>query len=108
MAEEINETLLEEQSEPSEQDHEVDESVRIIREVSASTEAENTNFTPEVRDKGDSFFRYTVSYGLVAVGIIMVALAAFTERFSNLFVGGVLFALFGLFLDFLTRKVKKD
>ena len=69
MAEEINETLLEEQSEPSEQDHEVDESVRIIREVSASTEAENTNFTPEVRDKGDSFFRYTVSYGLVAVGI---------------------------------------
>jgi hypothetical protein len=106
MAEETNDVLQEQPKE--EQKHEVDESVRLIREISESKEVESVNFTPGVREKGDNFFRYALCYGLIAVGIIMIALAAFNKEYSNLFVGGVLFAVFGLFLDFLTRKIKKD
>ena len=62
---------------------EVDESVRIIREVSESTEVESTNFTPDVREKGDGAFHAVLCIGLIVVG-------------------------FGLLLDFLTRKIKKD
>ena len=106
MAEETNDVLQEQPKE--EQKHEVDESVRLIREISESKEVESVNFTPGVREKGDNFFRYVLCFGLIAVGIIMIARAAFNKEYSNLFVGGVLFAVLGLFLDFLTRKIKKD
>ena len=92
----------------NDQNENVDESVRIIREVSASKEVTATNFTPDTRRKGDGAFHAVLCIGLIVVGVIMILLASFVKGYSDLFVGGVLFALLGLVLDFLSRKIKKD
>ncbi|MBR5667431.1 MAG: hypothetical protein IKW95_07080 [Lachnospiraceae bacterium] len=89
---------------------EVDESVQLIRDVSATKEFVSKHSTKTGRKGVDSVYRVVLCYGLIIVGIGMIILAAVSknEEYSSLYVGGILFALLGIGLDFLSRNITKD
>lgn len=88
----------------------VDESVQLIREVSASKEFVSKHSTKTGRRGVDSIYRIVLCYGLIVVGVAMIILAAVSknEEYSSLYVGGILFAALGIVLEFLSRNIKKD
>lgn len=88
----------------------VDESVQLIREVSASKEFVSKHSTKTGRRGVDSIYRIVLCYGLIVVGVTMIILAAVSknEEYSSLYVGGILFAALGIVLEFLSRNIKKD
>ena len=88
----------------------VDESVQLIRDVSATKEFVSKHSTKTGRKGVDSVYRVVLCYGLIIVGIGMIILAAVSknEEYSSLYVGGILFALLGIGLEFLSRNITKD
>ena len=89
-------------------DEAVDESVRILRETAASDVDEASHFSEEDIKKGDGIFRLVLIGGLIVAGLVMILLATFSKEKAGLFIGGVLFAGFGLLLEFLSTHIKKD
>ncbi|MBO6065392.1 MAG: hypothetical protein J6P36_03125 [Lachnospiraceae bacterium] len=94
----------------AEEKPQVDESVQLIREVSASKEFVSKHSTKTGRRGVDSIYRIVLCYGLIVVGVAMIILAAVSknEEYSSLYVGGILFAALGIVLEFLSRNIKKD
>ena len=103
-----NSITEEEMSEDEKKEREIRESVQKIRDISGEEAKEAYNFTPESIKKGDNIFHFTLVGGLIVVGLIMILLGAFVKGMSSMLIGGVLFSAFGIFLDFLSRKIKKD
>ena len=110
--EQLFENLDEEKAEQvSEAEQSVDESVKIIREVASMEQPEEAqHFSAEDMKKGDGIFRLILIGGLIVAGLVLILMATFAEEGekTGLFIGGVLFAGFGLVLDFLSRHIKKD
>ena len=94
----------------AEEKPQVDESVQLIREVSASKEFVSKHSTKTGRRGVDSIYRIVLCYGLIVVGVAMIILAAVSknEEYSSLYVGGILFAALGIVLEFLSSNIKKD
>ena len=85
----------------------VDESLRVIREVSES-KPESNHSTCVERTTGDNVFHGLLIGGLLVAGLIMIVIALLSEDNKDLIVGGVLFSGFGLLLEWLSKAVKKD
>lgn len=109
-AAEVAESAAEAVDEAAENAQPVDESVQIIREVSEAKAEQATNVSPELIKTGDKVFSTLLTTVPVIVGIIMILAATFSgpgEK-AGLVVVGMIFFLFGLLLQFLSRHVKKD
>lgn len=105
------ENLDAETEQESQEEQSVDESVKIIREVSSMEQPEEAaHFSPEDMKKGDGIFRLILIGGLIVAGLVLILMATFAKEGekAGLFIGGVLFAGFGLLLEFLSRHIKKD
>ena len=85
-----------------------DESVRLIQQISEAEKAQSNVKTSIERNTGDNVFRGMLVGGLLLVGLVMLIMAIFSEDKGSMFIGGILFSAFGLFLGWLSRAVKKD
>ncbi|MCQ2421471.1 MAG: hypothetical protein MJ064_00575 [Lachnospiraceae bacterium] len=105
-----------------------DDSVKIIRELSENSPKESVEMTPEKRDKGDSIFSTLLCGAPLAIGAVLLLMAAFGTSSEggmkvaktvsdavgaegstgSLAVGGFIFIFFGILFYWLTNNVKKD
>ena len=105
VTEQTNEAL---QTEDSQQ--KVDESVQLIREISEAKQDHATNVSPEAIKAGDKIFSTLLTTVPIIIGIAMILIATFSgpgEK-AGWVVAGMIFFLFGLLLQFLSKNVKKD